>query len=39
VINVVVTPGPGGDYSQILVQVQYLLIETQTKQLTMIQVN
>jgi len=39
VINVVVSPGAGGDYSQIVVQVEYLLIETQSKQLTMIQVN
>jgi phage baseplate assembly protein W len=38
VINVVVSPGAGGDYSQIVVQIQYLLIETQTQQLTMIQV-
>ena len=27
-----VTPGPGGDYSQILVQIAYLLIETQSLQ-------
>ena len=39
VINVAVSPGPGGDYSQILIQIQYLLIETQAQQLTMIQVN
>jgi uncharacterized protein len=39
VINVTVSPGPGGDYSQIVVQIEYLLIETQTKQLTMIQVS
>lgn len=39
VLNVTVSPGPGGDYSQIVVQIQYLLIETQTQQLTMIQVS
>jgi uncharacterized protein len=39
VINVSVSPGTGGDYSQIVIQIEYLLIETQTKQLTMIQVN
>lgn len=39
VINVAVSPGPGDDYSQIVVQVEYLLIETQTKRLTMIQVS
>ena len=39
VINVAVSPGPGGDYSQIVVLIEYLLIETQTKQLTMIQVS
>ncbi len=39
VINVAVSPGPGGDDSQIVVQVEYLLIETQTKQLAMIQVS
>ncbi len=25
-----VTPGPGGDYSQILVQIDYVLVETQS---------
>jgi phage baseplate assembly protein W len=30
--NVTVTPGPGGDYSQILVQITYLLLETQSLQ-------
>ena len=39
VINVAVSPGPGGDHSQIVVQIEYLLIETQTQQLTMIQVS
>jgi phage baseplate assembly protein W len=39
VISVSVSSGPGGDYSQIVVQIQYLLIETQTQQLTMIQVS
>ena len=31
--NVTVAPGEGGDYSQILVQIEYVLIETQSKQL------
>jgi len=39
VINVAVSTGAGGDYSQIVVQIEYLLIETQSKQLTMIQVS
>jgi phage baseplate assembly protein W len=34
--NVTVTPGPGGDYSQILVQISYLLAETQSLQQTQI---
>jgi phage baseplate assembly protein W len=37
--NVLVSPGPGGDYSQIVVQIQYLLVETQTKQVTEITVS
>ncbi len=37
--NVLVSPGPGGDYSQIIVQIQYVLIETQTQQVTEIAVN
>jgi phage baseplate assembly protein W len=32
--NVTVSSGPGGDPSQIIVFVQYVLIETQTKQTT-----
>ncbi len=32
--SVTVTPGPGGDYSQLLVQVNYLLLETQSQQQT-----
>jgi len=32
--SVTVTPGPGGDYSQLLVQVNYVLLETQTQQQT-----
>jgi phage baseplate assembly protein W len=32
--SVAVTPGPGGDYSQLLVQVNYLLLETQSQQQT-----
>jgi len=31
--NVTVSPGEGGDFSQILVLIEYVLIETQTKQL------
>ena len=34
VVNVLVSPGEGGDYSQILVQIEYVLIETQSKQVT-----
>jgi uncharacterized protein len=37
--NVLVSPGPGGDYSQIVVQIQYVLIETQTQQVAEITVN
>jgi phage baseplate assembly protein W len=37
--KVTVTPGPGGDYSQILVQIAYLLLETQTSQTTEIVVS
>jgi uncharacterized protein len=36
--QVTVTPGPGGDYSQLLVQISYLLTETQSQQLTQITV-
>jgi phage baseplate assembly protein W len=39
VVNVTVSSGPGGDYSQIFVQIEYLLIETQTKQVTQILVS
>jgi phage baseplate assembly protein W len=39
VINVTVTPGPGDDYSQIVVLVEYILIETQSKQITQIVVS
>jgi phage baseplate assembly protein W len=34
--DVSVTPGPGGDYSQILVQISYLLLETQSLQQTQV---
>jgi uncharacterized protein len=34
-----VTPGPGGDYSQILVQIDYLLIETQSPAQTVVLVS
>ncbi len=37
--NVSVTPGPEGDYSQIVVLVEYVLIETQSKQVTEIKVS
>ena len=36
--QVTVTPGPGGDYSQVLVQISYLLTETQSQQLTQVTV-
>jgi phage baseplate assembly protein W len=38
VIAVTVSSGPGGDYSQIVVQVDYLLIETQSHQQTQVTV-
>jgi uncharacterized protein len=38
-LNVAVTPGPGADYSQILVQVEYLLLETQSQQQTQVVVS
>ncbi len=34
-----VTPGPGGDYSQLLIQVRYVLLETQSLQKTTVVVN
>ena len=34
--EIAVTPGPGGDYSQLLVQISYLLLETQSLQQTQI---
>ena len=37
--SVSVTPGPGGDYSQILVQVAYVLLETQSLQKTQVLVS
>jgi phage baseplate assembly protein W len=37
--SVTVTPGPGGDYSQILVQVAYVLLETQSLQQTQVLVS
>jgi len=37
--SVSVTPGPGGDYSQILVQIAYTLLETQSTQTTRVVVN
>jgi phage baseplate assembly protein W len=38
VTQVRVSPGPGGEYSEILIQIQYVLIETQTQQITQITV-
>jgi phage baseplate assembly protein W len=37
--NVTVTPGPGGDYSQLLVQIEYVLLETQSQQQTQVVVS
>lgn len=37
--TVTVSPGPGGDYSQIVVQIAYLLVETQTLQQTQVLVS
>jgi uncharacterized protein len=37
--TVTVTPGPDGDYSQILVQVAYVLLETQSQQQTQLVVS
>jgi uncharacterized protein len=37
--NVSVTAGPGGDYSQILVQISYILIETQSSQTAQVTVS
>jgi len=39
VINVDVSSGPGGDGSQIVILIEYLLIETQSKQVTQVLVN
>jgi len=36
VVNVTVSPGPGDDYSQIVVLVEYILIETRSKQMTQV---
>jgi uncharacterized protein len=38
VIGVTVSPGPGGDYSQIVVLVDYVLVETQSQQQTQVTV-
>ncbi len=38
-LKVTVTPGPGGDYSQVLVQIEYLLLETQSQQQTQVLVS
>jgi phage baseplate assembly protein W len=37
--DVQVSSGEGGDYSQILVQIAYVLVETQSKQITEIRLN
>jgi len=37
--GVTVGPGPGGDYSQIVVQIAYVLLETQTVQQTQVLVS
>ena len=37
--TVTVGPGPGGDYSQIAVEVSYVLLETQSLQTTQVLVN
>lgn len=37
--TVTVTPGPGGDYSQIAVEVGYVLLETQSLQQTLVVVS
>jgi uncharacterized protein len=39
VINVDVSSGPGDDQAQIVIRIEYLLIETQTKQVTQILVS
>ena len=39
VVNVSVSPGPGDDYSQIVVLIEYVLIETQSKQVTQVVVS
>jgi hypothetical protein len=39
VTDVSVTSGPGGDDSQIIVQVEYVLVETQSRQQTEVQVS
>jgi phage baseplate assembly protein W len=36
VVNVTVSPGPGDDSSQIVVLVEYILIETRSKQMTQV---
>jgi len=37
--NVTVSSGPGGDDSQLIVQIEYLLIETQSQQVTQVMVS
>ena len=38
VTKIDVSPGEGGDYSEIVVRIEYRLIETQSQQVTLIQV-
>jgi phage baseplate assembly protein W len=38
-VNVAVTPGPGSDYSQLLVLIEYVLLETQSTQQTQLLVS
>lgn len=38
-IDVTVSSGPGGDYSQIVVQIEYVLVETQSRQTTQVSIS
>jgi phage baseplate assembly protein W len=39
VVKVTVSPGEGGDYSQLVVRIEYVLIETQSNQVTQVDVS
>ncbi len=39
VVTVTVSPGAGNDYSQIVVLIEYILVETQSKQVTQVVVS